>query len=222
MDLRLVPGLRVAFRRPRLFFSIAIGLATWFVIPDPMVPQAITRALLAWNAGATLYLVLAMIMMAQSSFDKMRARAKAQDEGAFVLLVVITISSLATLCAIALELSAAKDLSGWPKSGHIAVSVMTVFTTWAVIQTMFALHYAHEYHMVRAGKAHGLDFPGSQVPDYFDFLYASCIIGTSGQTADVSFNTRAMRRIGLMHSVLSFFFNTILLALTINIAAGLL
>jgi uncharacterized membrane protein len=222
MDLRLAPGVRVAFGRPRLFFSIATGLLTGLLMPDSLVPQWITRALLGWNAGATLYLVLAMVMMARSSFEKLRARAKAQDEGAYVLLVVIAISSLVTLCAIAIELSAAKDLKGWPKSGHIALSVLTVFTTWAVIQTMFALHYAHEYHLASAGKARGLEFPGSQAPDYFDFLYASCIIGTSGQTADVSFNTRSMRRIGLMHSVLSFFFNTILLALTINIAAGLL
>jgi uncharacterized membrane protein len=72
------------------------------------------------------------------------------------------------------------------------------------------------------GNPGGLDFPGTHSPDYADFLYFSCIIGTSGQTADISFCSRSMRRTGLVHCVLAYFFNTTLLALTINIASGLL
>jgi uncharacterized membrane protein len=85
------------------------------------------------------------------------------------------------------------------------------------------LHYAHDFYAARArGKPVGLTFPGTELPDYGDFLYFACIIGTSGQTADVSFTTSAMRRTGLLHCVLAFFFNTTLVALTINIASGLL
>jgi uncharacterized membrane protein len=87
---------------------------------------------------------------------------------------------------------------------------------------MFALHYAHDYYLALArGKHAGLEFPGGEAPDYGDFLYFACVIGTSGQTADVSFTSRAMRRTGLVHCVLAFFFNTALVALTINIASGL-
>jgi uncharacterized membrane protein len=88
---------------------------------------------------------------------------------------------------------------------------------------MFALHYAHDYYATQVRGGHGgLEFPGGQAPDYGDFLYFACVIGTSAQTADVSFSSRTMRRTGLVHCVLAFFFNTTLLALTINIASGLL
>jgi uncharacterized membrane protein len=87
---------------------------------------------------------------------------------------------------------------------------------------MFALHYAHDFYMTDQHGTHGgLEFPGEPAPDYADFLYFACIIGTSAQTADVSFTSRKMRRNGIVHCVLAFFFNTTLLALTINIASGL-
>jgi uncharacterized membrane protein len=85
------------------------------------------------------------------------------------------------------------------------------------------MHYAHDYYVADThGRPAGLSFPQEPAPDYLDFLYFSCVIGTSGQTADVSFTSKAMRRIGLIHCVLAFFFNTTVLALTINIAASLL
>lgn len=87
---------------------------------------------------------------------------------------------------------------------------------------MFALHYAHDYYAADLrGRPGGLDFPGGHAPDYGDFLYFACVIGTSGQTADISFTTRTMRRTGLVHCVLAFFFNATLLALMINIASSL-
>jgi uncharacterized membrane protein len=222
MNLQRLPGLRILLVRPRLVFSILSGLAVWMLLPASLIPQTVTRALIAWNTGSLLYLFFALIMMARSSFEHIRLRAHSQDEGKYALLTIVTCSSVVTLCAIAIELSAAKDLQGAVKAAHVLLAVLTVFTTWSVIQTMFALHYAHDYHLAEPGETAGLDFPGEEQPDYMDFLYAAAIIGTSGQTADVSFNTSSMRRIGLLHSVLSFFFNTILLALTINIAAGLL
>jgi uncharacterized membrane protein len=87
---------------------------------------------------------------------------------------------------------------------------------------MFALHYAHDFYAAEAkGLSGGLNFPGGHAPDYSDFLYFSCVIGTSGQTADVEISSRAQRRVCLMHCVLAFFFNTTLVALTINLASGL-
>jgi uncharacterized membrane protein len=87
---------------------------------------------------------------------------------------------------------------------------------------MLALHYAHDYYVcVFHGEPGGLEFPGGHMPDYGDFLYFASVIGTSGQTADVSFTSRKMRRTGMIHCVLAFFFNTTVVALTINIASGL-
>jgi len=105
---------------------------------------------------------------------------------------------------------------------HITLAVLTILSSWAFTQVMFALHYAHDYYVAEAkGHPGGLEFPGGHAPDYGDFLYFACVIGTSGQTADVSFSSRVMRRTGLVHCVLAFLFNTTLIALTINIASGL-
>jgi len=120
------------------------------------------------------------------------------------------------------ELAVVKDMHGIQRSAHIGLAVLTLASSWCFIHVMFALHYAHDYYVAQLqGKPAGLEFPGEQLPDYGDFLYFACIIGTSGQTADVSFSTRQMRRTGLAHCVLAFVFNTTLLALTINIASGL-
>ena len=209
------------FGRPRLILSVAFGLILWALLPQFWTMHAITRALVAWNAATLLYLVLALVMMARSTTDHMRSRAQYQDEGEYVVMALVICASLATLGAIGAELFTARNLQGWEKGGHIALAGLTVFTTWAFTQVMFALHYAHKYYQTQAGKYHGLDIEGSEPPDYFDFLYVASIIGTSAQTADVAFNTQEMRRVGLVHSVLAFFFNTILLALTINIASSL-
>ena len=127
-----------------------------------------------------------------------------------------------SLGAIVAELSVVKEMLGTLRYAHLALAVLTIITSWAFTQVMFALHYAHDYYAAEAkGNPCGLEFPGGHAPDYGDFLYFACVIGTSGQTADVSFTTRIMRRTGLVHCVLAFFFNTTLLALTINIASGL-
>jgi uncharacterized membrane protein len=124
--------------------------------------------------------------------------------------------------AIVAELALAKDLQGTLRYNHIALSALTIVSSWAFTQVMFALHYAHDYYIRDLRGEHGgLDFPGEKTPDYGDFLYFSCVIGTSGQTADVSITNRKMRRINMVHCVLAFFFNTTLVALTINIASGL-
>jgi len=124
--------------------------------------------------------------------------------------------------AIVAELSMVKDLTGDLRRSHVALAGLTLASSWAFTQVTFALHYAHDfYDTVDQGDSGGLLFPGTHTPDYADFLYFAIVIGTSAQTADVSFTSRSMRRTGTLHCVLAFFFNTTLLALTINIASGL-
>ncbi|HEV7986117.1 MAG TPA: DUF1345 domain-containing protein, partial [Steroidobacteraceae bacterium] len=106
---------------------------------------------------------------------------------------------------------------------HIALATVTVLTSWSFIQMMFALRYAHDYYAAAChGRPVGLRFPDDPDPDYGDFFYFSAIIGTSGQTADVAFVSKPMRRIGSLHCILAYLFNTTVLAMLINIAASLL
>lgn len=192
-----------------------------WALPSSLVAQPLTRSLIGWNAGALLYLALVLTMMLRADPEKMRWRARLQDEGRNTILVLVCITMAAVLLAIGMQLSYARKTEGLLKLMHVGLAGLTVATAWSFVQTIFALHYAHEYQMPQCGDTPALQFPGAETPDYLDFLYVACVVGTSGQTADVAFASRRMRRVGLVHCVLAFVFNTTLLAMTINVAAGL-
>lgn len=209
--------------RPRFSICITVGLLSYAILPKMLINEDITRAVISWNVGSLLYLVLASKMMFWTSNEQMKKRALKHDTGRYFVLGLVLVSALVCMVGIVFELSLAKELSGTPKMEHIALAVLTVVTAWTFTQLMFALHYAHEYYYLIAHEhPGGIDFPGDQPPNYADFLYFACVIGTSGQTADVSFTDPKIRRTGLVHCIFSFFFNTTLVALMINIASGLI
>lgn len=215
--------IRFIAARPRLFGSILIGVLVIVFLPRSVALHAVTRAIIGWNVGAWLYLLLAARMMFWASHEKMRTRATEQDDGKYAVLGMVIIAAIVSIGAIVAELAVVKDMHGMQRYTHIALAVLTILSSWAFTQVMFALHYAHDFYVAKArGNPGGLEFPNAPTPDYGDFLYFACVIGTSGQTADVSFTSRSMRRTGLVHCVLAFFFNTTLVALTINIASGLI
>ncbi len=215
--------LRFILSRPRLFSSILVGIMIAIFLPKSLALHDVTRAIIGWNIGAWLYLALAARMMFWTSHEKMRTRAIEQDDGKFVVLGMVIVAAVVSIGAIVAELSVVKDMHGMLRSAHITLAILTILSSWAFTQVMFALHYAHNFYIAKERyNSGGLEFPGLTAPDYSDFLYFACVIGTSGQTADVSFTSRSMRRTGLVHCVLAFFFNTTLVALTINIASGLI
>lgn len=214
--------------RPRLVIAACVGFIAIVLLTSLTTLHEATRLIIGWNVGTILYLVLGGVMMSRSTQEKMQQRACAQDEGQTLILALVVLAAVACLAAIVVELAVVKDMkSGLLRSGHIALAVLTIITAWAFTHVMFALHYAHDYYIARSkGKPGGLVFPSDDSdadadPEYGDFLYFAFVIGTSGQTADVSFTSKHMRRIGMVHCVLSFVFNTTVLALTINIAASL-
>ena len=213
-----------AFRvRPRLLIATLIAVAVAVLLPPSVAVHPVTRVLIAWNVGAVLYVVLAAVMMIRSSHHQMRRRAQLQDDGQLAILVLASLAAVASLVAIAAELAVVKDTHGFLKSAHVALAGATVLSSWAFIQVMFALHYAHQYYAaVCHSRPPVLQFPGGEEPDYGDFFYCSAIIGTSGQTADVTFLSKRLRRIGSLHCILAYLFNTTVLALLINIGASLL
>jgi len=216
------PLLRQLVARPRLFIAAAIAVAVGILLPTAIEAHLVTRLLIAWNTGACLYVALAATMMIRSSPQHMRYRAQLQDEGQIVILVLVVVSAIASLAAIGGELAVVKDMHGFEKIAHIALAGLTVMSSWAFTQMMFTLHYAHDYYAaVSKGRKPGLQFPDDEAPTYGDFFYFSAVIGTSGQTADVSFVSKPLRRIGSVHCILAYLFNTTVLALLINIGASL-
>ncbi len=215
--------LRVVRARPRLFIATAVGLAVGLTMPHELARQGVTRALVGWNCGTLLYIVLATVMMVRSSEHRLLHRAQLQDEGQVTILVLVALSSVASLVAIAGQLTVVKDATGLMKLAHGGLAGVTVLSTWAFTQVMFTLHYAHDYYAALARhEPPPLQFPGEAKPGYGDFFYFAAVIGTSGQTADVSFVSKPLRRIGSVHCILAYAFNTTVLALLINIGASLL
>jgi uncharacterized membrane protein len=200
----------------RLFLSLIITVLAYFFLPI----FTIERSVVAWNIGTLVYLALVAKMMLSSTQKMMETRAN-EDEGKYLILFLALMAVVFSLFAITCELTAAKAIPA-EKALHVAMAAFTILSSWLFIHTVYALHYAHDYYnKVSGGFAEGLQFPSTKLPDYADFLYFSFIIGTSAQTADVNISSQSMRRVTLLHSVLSFFFNTTLLALTINIASSL-
>ena len=209
--------------RPRLCSAFVVGALVFLLLPQSLALHTITRLIIGWNAAALLYLFLAALMIKDTSHEKMRLRAKKQNDGTYVVLSMVIFAAVVSLGAIVLELGVVKELSGFIRNAHVVLTILTILSSWAFTQMRFALHYAHSFYTaIDAKEDGGLLFPNQPLPDYIDFLYFACIIGTSGQTADVSFTSQSMRKIGLVHSVLAFFFNTSLVALMINIASGLI
>jgi uncharacterized membrane protein len=218
---------RIIVGRPRLFVAIAVAIVSFFL--EPAAVPLVTRLLIAWNVGTWLYLALYLYMIATSDEKVIRWRAKITDEGQFAILILTSVAAVASIAAIFAELSITKDLKGFEKDWHLVLAAATIISAWFFIHLTFALHYAHEYFdetKTLEGETPkvrgGINFPDCDNPDYWDFLYFSFIIGVASQTADVSIGSKVIRRTSLVHSILAFFFNSAILALTINIAAGLI
>ncbi|WP_337186039.1 DUF1345 domain-containing protein [Phenylobacterium sp.] len=212
--------------RPRLAAAMALGAAAGgacaVLAPEP---GAALSALVGWNAFCFAYLGLTLHAVAGQGPAEIRVRAAQQDQGRLTVLLLILAACVISLAAVALELSQARQEPGLGRLLRIAGAVVTLTASWLTMQTVFAVHYAHEYYTPHADTGAdrgGLAFPGGEAPDYWDFLHFAVVIGVAAQTADVAFTSKALRRLGTAHSLIAFVFNTLILALTINLLAGLL
>ncbi|MER2526371.1 MAG: DUF1345 domain-containing protein, partial [Candidatus Competibacter denitrificans] len=152
-----------------------------------------------------------------------RRRAQWNDPGAFFLFLWVIITGCASLVAVALAIDTGNGLTGAARWGHLSLVFLSLAGGWLLIQTAFALHYARVYYRPPAyttEPAHGLTFPGDREPDYLDFFYYSTVIGMTSQVSDVTVASRHMRRLTLVHGLLSFAFNLIVLAIAINVLAS--
>ena len=216
------PGgvLRVLAARPYLLSAIALGVALYFA-SGLWVMRDITRALIGWDGGVILFLLLMFFLfMRGQDVDDMKRRAIAHDEGGHLVLIIAILASVASVGALIAELSAAKD---HPDGGfRLALAAATVVLSWLFVQVVFAAHYAHVYYMAEANgePKGGLEFGAAGEPDYWDFVHFAVVLGTASQTADIIFTSKEMRRIGTVHTIVAFAFNTAILATMINLAAN--
>ncbi len=209
----------------RFLIAFAVGVTVALLAP---IEESIPRILLGWNVGGLLYLVLVAIKMWHAEIEGIKREAGIERESRTAVLFVVILGAFFTLLALVAQLSALRGEQGMDRAISAVLSFSTILLSWALMHTMFALYYAHEFHSEshdgeRGARGHGggLKFPNDSTPDYLDFLYFSFVVGTTAQTSDVVVCSRAMRRVVMIHGILSFIFNTAVIALMVNLAAQL-
>lgn len=213
---KLPRPLRIVYARPRTFVAMAIGVVAFLLLPGEL--RLVTRLLLGWDIFIAAYLVLVFGMMARCDRGNIRRNAILQDDGSLIILLVAALGAFASIAAIVFELGAGKH-----SAPELTLAVATITLSWAAVHTTFALHYAHEFY--RDEKPGGLAFPAADGdspdhPDYWDFAYFAFVIGMTAQTSDVGITDKSIRRTATAHGIVSFLFNTALVALMVNIAAS--
>jgi len=206
--------LRVVYGRPRTLIAIAAGIAAFFLLPGSL--RLVTRLLAGWDVFVALYLVLVFTMVFRSGLAHIRRNAVLQDDGRFLILLVTALGAFASIAAIVFELGASNR-----STPGLVLATVTIALSWAAVHTAFSLHYAHEYY--RSGEPGGLQFPSGdrhEDADYWDFVYFSFVIGMTAQVSDVGITDKVIRRTATVHGIISFVFNTALVALMVNIAAS--
>jgi len=212
--------LRPLLSRPYLVIAVVAGIAAYFAT-EPWIARGVTRTLVGWNIGVVLFLCLTLLFMRDADPVRMRRKAIEHDEGGHLILLLTILAAVASVGALIAELSMAKGRPGGEL--RVALSAGTVILSWLFMQIVFAMHYAHVYYLAEeSGRPKGgLEFGEEGEPDYWDFVHFSIVLGATSQTADITFSSKEMRRIGTIHTLVAFGFNTAILATMINLAASL-
>ncbi len=207
----------------RLGAALCVAAVGFFALPDSIAWHA--RIVGAWDLGALAYLAFAWTLIAKSNAGTTRDHVLSQDQSGYVIFLFVVGASCACIIAIGFVVGAIRDLPFWSRAAHLAMTVVALVSSWLLIQTVFAFHYAHRYYVgPRGEKSTGapLTFPGGRDPDYGDFAYYSFVVGMTSQVSDVAVTSPSMRRLTMIHGILAFMFNIAVLALSINIFASVI
>ncbi|HVY98775.1 MAG TPA: DUF1345 domain-containing protein [Dongiaceae bacterium] len=215
--------------RARLYLAPAAGIVVYAVLHvAPLaawLPGEALKPALAWIATTIAYLIPTIWMMQRhGDQERMRARAAAVDIGLGENIIIATLAGAFSLFAVGIVLEGAKNLAGTERILDLAMGVLTVFLSWTTLHVIYAVHYAHIYYdptEQKGGKERGgLAFPGTKEPDYWDFVYFSFVIGMTCQVSDVQITARHLRHLATAQGIIAFFYNTVVVALAVNIVAG--
>ena len=202
----------------RVFWSVLTGMLM-FVLLEGRVARP-TQIIAAWDAFVFGELLLAWYVILRVHPEEARRTARLQDSSRTALFILIVLAACAAFGAVAFVLGPAKGSGMLPV--HLPLSIAAVVGAWLLMHTTFALRYAHLFYSDDAGQQHGLLFPEEKKPDFLDFAYFAFVIGMTSQVSDVQIATKRIRRLALVHGLVSFGFNTMILALTINVVSSLI
>jgi len=205
-------------QHPRLWIGTLAGLLCYALLPSHWA--VLSRILVAWNAGVLSFLVLIYLWMASLSAEQICRRFMEEDESAGVVLVLVTAAALLSLAAIIAVLATIKQTTGTERTAHVVLAAVTVVDSWLLVPTIFTSRYADLFYSSGADER-PLQFPNTPMPIFWDFVYFSFTIAAACQTADVATTQVSMRKLVVMHTLVSFLFNASILGFAINVTAGL-
>jgi uncharacterized membrane protein len=204
---------------PRLWISVIVGCALFFVLPDHWPP--LNRVLVCWNCAVVLFLVLVVFWMTRLTAAQICSKYIEEDSSAPIILVLVTIAALLSLVAIVQPLATIKEVSGAARAAHFILASLTLVSSWLLVPTMFTTHYADMFYSAKETDR-PLLFPKTPQPVFWDFAYFSFTIAAACQTSDVSTTGAQIRKVVIAHTLISFLFNASILGFAINVTAGLI
>jgi uncharacterized membrane protein len=221
----MAPG-RFSLAKPHLAIGILAGIVGYLLAPASLGETV--RAIIGWDTLALVYIAISLMTLTPAqNHEALKRRAAREDQSRWVILSIICLAAFASLIAIGTLLADTKNIAKPLLHLHLILGGLTVFASWGMVHLAFAIHYAHHFY----GDADespdnyeprgGLAFPETPEPLFSDFLYYAFVIGMTCQVSDVQITGRQTRKLSTGHGILSFFFNTIILALSVNIAASL-
>jgi uncharacterized membrane protein len=210
----------------RLLISLSVALIIFFL--SQKTPAAI-QFILVWSSFCFTVLLMLWTIILTTTAAEVRVIASIQDSSRTAISIFVLFASVVSLFAVVFLMRTLPNpkQAGYPF--HVGFAITSVILSWIMIHTIFAIRYAHLYYnllyeerMIQKEHKGGLIFPSDDPPDYFDFAYFSFVIGMTWQVSDIQITSRRIRRMVLLHALLSFVYNTVILALSINIISGLI
>ena len=221
----LLNGIKNCDSHHRLFLSTALAVVVAFLTYGRL--RLPVQMVVIWDAFLLGVLTLSWARIVTAHPRESLKTARLQDSSQTAIFLFVILAAFASLITVGALLNAAQGRHGERLMVPILLAFGTLIGSWCLIHTLFALRYAHIYYgdngnpALPGGHLGGLQFPGEHAPDYLDFAYFSFVIGMTCQVSDVQISERGLRRLALVHGLLSFAFNTVILALSLNIASGL-
>jgi uncharacterized membrane protein len=204
---------------PRIWIAAALGVGVFLALPSGWL--LVTRVLVAWDCGVTSFLALLWIWMGRLTAEQICSKYIEEDASGPVILAIVVVAALLSLVAIVQPLATLRHAEGSERTWHFVLAAVTLADSWLLVPAMFTTHYADFYYSCPKGER-PLSFPDTDMPIFWDFAYFSFTIAAACQTADIYTRRSNIRRVVLMHEVISFLFNASILGFAINVTAGLI
>jgi uncharacterized membrane protein len=205
----------------KIIICVSLSVVAYF-LADIKNINPLTRVMIGWNVFSLCFLVLEWITFKITTHTEIRKQAAVEDSSRVVIFTIILISTFASFLAVILLLISKNQST---EALDLPVAIIGMLFSWLLVHTIFAIRYAHIYYSDNKDKPSmhkgGIEFPGEDKPAYLDFAYFSFVLGMTFQVSDVQVTSRQFRKLALLHGILSFGFNTVIVALTINVIAGL-